>query len=172
MALQIGENLERVRLLIQNGTISGLDFAKDAKKAIFAGKGSTVWEDFMKKFVPAGSRELERMCGRDAAFNNTLWGELCLVYVIGDSTCTSETTMRGGTKRSMLLVDEIRASSIPPLPPRRMLELLDAEGPNLTNLDAEVRAAEASRESDADTARSGDLSNTDSSDTDTSNDKS
>ena len=116
MALKIRENLERVRRGVQNGSISGVKLASDARDAVFAGIGSPEWEKLMLNFVAAGTRELERLCGRDEEFRKTEWGELCLVYIAGDSACTSETAMKTGTGRSM-----------GETPSRRMLEIIDAE---------------------------------------------
>src|SRR6185369_2874958 len=120
MVLRIVENLERVRQDIENGTgpISAADLAKLAIDAIFKGIGTfdgdvvinvnPKWKELMKVYTPVeGSNELKRLCGEDLTFMRTTWGRHCLAYIAGDSTCTSETAKKGGTKRSMLLVDEI-----------------------------------------------------------------
>lgn len=183
MALRIRENLERVRRDIENGTgpVSGAELADLAIQAMFEGIGTfdgdvvidvnDAWKDLMKVYAPVeGSNELRRLCGEDLRFNRTTWGRHCLAYVAGDSTCTIETAGRGGTQRSMILVDQILGEQEPPQPPRRMLELLDAEEDDLEMLDAQARAAfKDAKESRAQRENSG---NTYSPDTDASNDKS
>lgn len=185
MTLQIGNKIDEViqRILgdpandIEPDITLANDIARDGLEAIFAGLGpfengvfTTVteeWKGLMRHFAAENSRELVRLCGQDRDFNRAEWGRHCLAYIAGDSVCTSETTMETGVKRSMLLVDQI-ANQLGK-PPRRMLEILDAEDEDLERIDMEVRAAEAaSRELDTKAQNSG---NIDSSTIDTSNDR-
>jgi hypothetical protein len=171
MALHIGEKIEAVSRRIRGdepGTQPDPDFAFElaeaAIAAMSAGMGNAAgevpskWETLMRIFTN-DQTELDRLCGRDQVFMNSQWGKFCLAYIAGDSVCTSETTMRGGTKRSMLLVDQLAN------PPRRMLEILDAQGVDLQTIDAEVRAAEAAAK--ALNEKSPDSGNTDPSSTET-----
>lgn len=75
----------------------------------------------MNRFT-TDQKELTRLNGEEQEFMGKEWGPLCLVYVSGDSTCTSETAMETGTHRT---IDN------PQLAHRRMRELLDAEGEDL-----------------------------------------
>jgi hypothetical protein len=161
MTLRIGANIEDVIKHILGDPGNGIppdpilagDIARDGLKAIFSGTGpwengvvtavTEEWKTLMLHFAPENSRELERLCGQDRDFNGSEWGKHCLAYIAGDSGCTSETTMATGTKRSMLLVDQFAN------PPRRMLEILDAEGADLERIDMEIRAAEALNAPDA-----------------------
>ena len=115
MAMGIGQNIEDVRQQIIAGTVSGRTVAEEAKAAMFAGLGSIEWETFMGRFAD-NDDELNRLCGRDEAFNKRDWGLFCLAYIVGDGTCTSETANTTGTKRSMTL---------PELAGRDLLGLLD-----------------------------------------------
>jgi hypothetical protein len=117
MALKIVENLERVRKLIEDGDKSGSALAELGKEAMFKGIGSNEWETLMKEFVPEGSKELDRLCGRDHWFmSQDPWGPLCIAYIAGDSNCTSATARRGGTMRTMAEV-----------PGRNLLAFIDQE---------------------------------------------
>lgn len=183
MALQIVDKIDEVIQRILGDPDNGIDpdtvlantIAQDGLEAIFAGLGpfdeatgvfptvTEEWTKLMKHFAAEDSDELKRLCGQDRDFNRTEWGRHCLAYIAGDSDCTSETTMRGGTKRSMLLVDQVADELGKPR--RRMLEILDAEVDDLKRIDIEVRTAEA-----AFTAREQDSGYTDPS-TDTSDER-
>ena len=113
--MKITSNIEKVRQEIIAGTTTGVEVAEDAMEAIFNGLGSDEWEKLMKRYA-SDDKELERLCGREDAFNQTQWGKFCLVYIAGDSTCTSETALTTGTLRTMTIVPE-----------REMLKVLDED---------------------------------------------
>lgn len=179
MAMRIGQNIENVRREIKkNGNVMRANrIARDGIAAIFAGIGkfneegvvteaTAEWKRLMSHFATT-QEELDRLCGKEKNFNASDWGMVCLAYIAGDSTCTSTTTDTTGTRRSML-VD----------PDRRMLENLDAEVKDISKFKiAGALFAKALNEldtekSDLDTekADSENLSNTRSSETDTTND--
>lgn len=100
MALKIGEKIDNVRNEIQSGLRSGSALATLGIEAIFKGMDDPAWELLMREFTD-DKTELDRLCGRDDWFMAQPWGQHCLAYIAGDSTCTSETALRTGTKRSM-----------------------------------------------------------------------
>lgn len=179
MTLQIGKNIEEVSRRILGDdenppdTTLANDIARDGIKALISGMGTLEngvvtkvtddWKNLMRHFAADNSRELERLCGQDRDFNGSEWGMHCLAYIVGDSTCTSETTMRGGTRRSMLLVDELAN------PSRNMLENLDAEGGALAGFGkTQTSSIDTSQNPDAEAE---DLSYIESPITDASDDK-
>ncbi len=76
------------------------DLAKKGRKAIFEGLKSKDWCEFMDKFADT-KEQLDRLTGKDKAFNETMWGMQCLAYMASNSTCTSDTITGTGTLRNM-----------------------------------------------------------------------
>lgn len=113
--MNIVKNITDVRDDITAGRTSGVEVANEAVQAISDGLGSDAWEKLMNRYAKT-PQELDRLCGREQKFNDTQWGKFCLVYIAGDSTCTSETAQMTGTGRSMTLVPE-----------REMLKILDED---------------------------------------------
>lgn len=99
--MRIRQRITRVRQEILDGnTTLGNDIAQDAISAMFKGIGSPEWETFMRRFS-TNTAELNRLCGREASFNNSRWGLACLAYIAGNGVCTALTATETGTERGM-----------------------------------------------------------------------
>ena len=119
--MKINEKIAKVRSECMADPNEGKNLADLAFAALDAGMGSTAWRKLMSRFTD-DQDELRRLNGLDEEFNEKQWGKFCLAYMLGDSTCTSETAMETGTHRTM---------SLPALADRKMKDLLDAEGDDL-----------------------------------------
>jgi len=115
--MKINEKMEAVRLRIKNGDTELADkIGGDAVKAIFKGMrdasgGVTPeWIALMSNYTD-DQAELDRLCGKDQAFNNSKWGSVCLAYIAGDSTCTSDTAYMTGGRRSIITRDLIAGNT-------------------------------------------------------------
>ena len=99
--MKIKQKIEEVRQQILDGdTTLGNDIARAGMAAIFKGINSSEWEAMMNYFKN-DQRELDRLCGREEAFNKSRWGLACLAYVAGNSVCTAMTATDTGTMRGM-----------------------------------------------------------------------
>ena len=128
--MRIKEKIDLVsQEIVQNGnTELARRIAFDGLDSIIAGMrtgtGETTpeWRRLMSHFTDDAD-ELKRLCGEDPRFNDTEWGLFCLAYIAGDSTCTSDTTMRGGTLRSIRMHDELAGNN-------DLKDTLDVDFPN------------------------------------------
>jgi hypothetical protein len=124
--MKLNEKLEAVRLQIKNGDNALADkIGMDAVNAIFTGMRDAngdvtpAWETLMRNFT-TDQKELDRLCGKDDAFNNSKWGAFCLAYIAGDATCTADTAFTTGARRSIITRDLIAGN-------REFQDTLDAE---------------------------------------------
>lgn len=124
--MEINKKIEAVRMEIKNGNKAlGEKIGDDGLKALITGmrdangKTTPEWEALMSNFTD-DQKELDRLCGREEAFNKSRWGLFCLAYIAGDSTCTSDTAMTTGARRSIVLRDLMNGNT-------EMQDTLDAE---------------------------------------------
>lgn len=96
--MKIVENIITMRDNINSNPVAGKVIADElgvlATNAIRYGMGSPAWETYMRKFA-TNQKELDRLMGNDAAFNNTEWGFQSLAYIVANSTCTIDTGSTG-----------------------------------------------------------------------------
>lgn len=83
---------------VDNNGEAGRELARSlgrlATDAIRYGMGSTAWRDYMSNFATT-PQQLDRLWGRETAFNNTEWGYRSLAYMVANSTCTVESLPTG-----------------------------------------------------------------------------
>jgi hypothetical protein len=88
--MKIVENMQRLSNQIIASKPDDLQLANHlqilAVKAIREGIRSTEWRAYMTSFA-SNNDQLERLCGNDAQFNQTIYGLDSLAYVAANSTC-------------------------------------------------------------------------------------
>ena len=70
-----------------------------AVKAMYSGINHDDWKQYMSNFA-SSPEQLQRLIGKDEAFNNTKYGRLTLAYVVANSTCGMGTTTETGRDMS------------------------------------------------------------------------
>lgn len=80
-------------------------FGKLATAAILNGKESVEWKNFMKNFA-SNRAQLERLLGKDLAFNANDWSSRSLTYITTNPMCTT-TTVTGSR-----LVDTVEVPNV------------------------------------------------------------